>query len=221
MQHRKFLFDHSFDGMGRDPEMPGDEPDPQGEAAAREASAAALAAARAEGLNEGYARGFSDGESSNAAREGAALETIAAAFERLSVSAAEAELARTREAARLAVAIARRMVPVLARSAGFAEVEAVVADCLRRALDEPRLVLRVAEEFFDVASRRVEPLARQAGFAGPVIVLADPQLAAADCRVEWADGGAERNTARLWRDIESALSNTLAAFAGVPAADAA
>lgn len=218
MQQRRFLFDRSFDGAA---DRPDGEDDPHGAVMEREAVAAAVAAARAEGLSEGYARGLAEGHTGAAARESAAAEAIVKALNHLLANDADAELKRAREAACLVLSIARRFVPVLARSAGFSEIEAVVADCLRQALDEPRIVLRIAEDFFDIARRRVEPLAREAGFAGRVIILADPQLEATDCRVEWADGGAERDTARLWREIESTLSHTLAAFEPERTADAA
>jgi flagellar assembly protein FliH len=219
MQLRRFLFDHSFD---RSADEPADDIDTDAmAAAAAEQEAAAVEAARAEGLSEGYARALAEREDIAAARQAAALEGIAARLDDLLARAADGDLRRSREAAGLALSIARHMVPVLARSAGFAEIEAVVVDCLRGAIDEPRIVLRVAEDFFDTARRRIEPLAREAGFAGRVIILADPALGAADCRVEWADGGTERNAARLWRDIESTMSNTLAAFERGPTADAA
>ncbi|HZT87300.1 MAG TPA: FliH/SctL family protein [Stellaceae bacterium] len=208
MQQRKFLFERSFDG---DPDDSAEEPASHAAADARNAALAqAIAEAREEGLREGYARGLQETADSAAAREAAALEDLAGALDRLLTQAEADALARERDAVRLALTAARRIVPVLARTTGFAEIEAVVADSLRRAMDEPRLVLRVSEDWFDAARQRVEPLAREAGFAGRVIVLSDPDLAAGDCRVEWADGGAERNAARLWRDIESAVAQTLA-----------
>jgi len=219
MQQRKFLFDLSFDAPEHDPQsvqppIAAPAPDP----AEREA---ALAEARSEGFEAGLAEGLMQGEQSVAARNAAALDTIS---ERLAALVGEAEAARNEQAcdaARLALSIARRMMPAFSRSAGFAEIEAVVTQCVRRVLDEPRLVLRVAEDTFDAARGRIEPLAREAGFAGRVIILADAQLGPADCRIEWADGGTERDSGRLWREIDAAVSRALAALEPQPAANAA
>ncbi|MBV8888475.1 MAG: flagellar assembly protein FliH [Alphaproteobacteria bacterium] len=223
MQHRKFLFEQSFDAPGEADEgfvpLPGPPPAEIG------ASAATLAAMRAEGFAEGFeqglARGHAEAAAALAARSAAALDGIGRRLEALLAGAAEAEAGRARDAARLALSAARRIAPAFVRTAGFDEVEAVVTDCLRHALDEPRLVLSVAETFFDEARQRIEPLARDAGFAGRVVILADARLEFADCRVEWADGGAERDTGRLWREIEQAVSRNLAALRAEPTADAA
>jgi flagellar assembly protein FliH len=223
MQHRKFLFDLSFDGAAHE----ADEPAPGSAAAPGDARASALAAAcaqaRAEGFAEGEAAGHAQGLAAGADEAAAAtLASFAAIADRLGAllgGAEAASRARAHEAARLALGIARRMVPLLAQSAGFAEIEAVVTDCLRRAVDEPRIVLRVADAEFDRARERIDALAREAGFAGRVIVLAEPEFGPGDCRVEWADGGSERDAERLWREIEGTLARSLAA-AALPAASA-
>ena len=213
MHHRKFLFDRSFDhpddGLG-DIDALGA---PRLSRKQIEAQEAALEAARAEGLAEGRLRGAAEAQQIAAERGEATFAIIASRLGQLLSESADAERARAGEAARMALSIARRMVPVLTRRAGFSEIEAVVADCLRRAIDEPRIVLRVAEEFFDSAKARIDSLAQGAGFAGRAIVLADPELASGDCRVEWADGGAERNVAHLWREIEGTVTRMLASLA--------
>ena len=225
MQHRKFLFDLSFDPPEErfEPAAPAPEPEPllppEPDPALIEA---VRAAARAEGEDEGYARGRADAAASEAAKTATALALIGEGLQTLLSRIDAGEAARSAEAARIVATIARRMVPALARRSGFAEIEAVVAESLRRAVDEPRIVVRVPDAMFDEARARIDPLAQRAGFAGRVIILAEPSLGAYDCRVEWADGGMERDGARLWRDIENALRPALAAGDPEPfAADAA
>ena len=41
--------------------------------------------------------------------------------------------------------------------------------------------------------------------------MADPALGPSDARIEWADGGAERNTRQLLADIEQAAERMLGA----------
>ena len=57
-----------------------------------------------------------------------------------------------------------------------------------------------------------------AGYTGRIILFADPALKAGDARVEWADGGAERDSAAIWRDIDSAIQRFVEGGAGAPAA---
>jgi len=75
--------------------------------------------------------------------------------------------------------------------------------------DEPRLVIRVADAMLDPVTTRLTALAEQQGHTAKLVFIADATLAPADCRIEWADGGAERDIARLWGDIDRAVANAL------------
>ena len=35
-------------------------------------------------------------------------------------------------------------------------------------------------------------MAKQSGFQGRLVILAEPDIATGDCRIEWADGGVVR-----------------------------
>ena len=48
-----------------------------------------------------------------------------------------------------------------------------------------------------------------AGFRGKVVLLADDGLGASDCRLEWADGGAERKLERIWNEVEELVRRAL------------
>ena len=59
-------------------------------------------------------------------------------------------------------------------------------------------MLRVNDALFDALQRRLAAIAQANGYAGKIVLLADDALAPGDGRIEWADGGAERDTRRLW-----------------------
>ena len=42
-----------------------------------------------------------------------------------------------------------------------------------------------------------------------MVLLSDDGLGISDCRIEWADGGAERNVERIWKDVEELVSRAL------------
>ena len=86
----------------------------------------------------------------------------------------------------------------------------MLVDCLHRVLDEPRIVFRVADDLLDNLSGRIDAMARQAGFHGKVVLLADSGLGASDCRIEWADGGAERDMTRFWAEIDETAKRAVA-----------
>ena len=117
------------------------------------------------------------------------------------------ELARRQEAetATLAHAIAARLAPALIARHPLAEIEALVGDCLASIRREPRLVLRLPEAALDGVRERLDSLKATNGFAGEMVLLADPALAPGDCRVEWPDGGAERDMAATGESIARAV----------------
>jgi flagellar assembly protein FliH len=200
---RKFLFDISFDAPVTEP------PQAAPDAAPADPSAAALETARAEGFAEGKEVGLMEAAARDERRLGEAVERLASGVADLVADTARQAAAHEREAAQLAATIARKLVPELARRHGLGEIEALVIECLRSVQAEPRLVLRVPEVLFGPAKERLSDLTDAAGYGGKVVLLADAALAATDCRVEWADGGIERDCERTWRDIDAAISRAL------------
>jgi flagellar assembly protein FliH len=105
----------------------------------------------------------------------------------------------------LVLAIAKKILPDFTAKNGLQEIEALLGDTIRDMAREPRLVVRVHENMFDTVNERVQALATQRAYPGKVIVLADSEVASGDCRVEWADGGVERNTQSTWNKIQETI----------------
>jgi flagellar assembly protein FliH len=204
----KFLFDRSFD-------LP-DAPRPLSRKTATPAeptfTKTELEVARAAGFAEGHRQALDETTQSIEARAAAALQTLAATIAEALKSREHAAEAAQRRALETIRAIMRKAVPALCRTAPLLELETLVSECVREAFDEPRIVLRVADGVFDAMQQRLAAITGGAGFAGKVVLLADDSLDLADARVEWAEGGAERDTKRLLRDIDGALARALEAI---------
>ena len=112
-------------------------------------------------------------------------------------------------AMKLAAVLVKKLFPSLARREGLAEIENVIADCMVRLNEEPRLVVRVCEERLDQVRDRCKDLANLKHFEGRLIFIAEETFGPADVLVEWADGGAERHLARQWQEVETILSRAL------------
>ena len=113
------------------------------------------------------------------------------------------------EAANLAVAVARKVSPALMRRQPLAELEAMLREFLAQLIDEPRVVVRVPDALIDPLTERIDGLAAGCGFTGRVVLLPDAELSGSDCRMEWADGGVDRKTEDIWRDIEAGIARLL------------
>jgi flagellar assembly protein FliH len=197
---RKFLFETAFDPSGGPPPPP-----PRKHFTAAEYEAARRAADEA-----GRAAGREAARADAEARAAASLAKLVAAS-----ASAFAEIARRherqgREAVGFAAEMVRRLFPAFAARHGVDEFAALLADCLRRLQDEPRVVVRVAEAAVDAIKARLEPAAAEAGFAGKLILLGDPALGDGDARIEWADGGVERAPQAVWAEIDEILQRHVA-----------
>ena len=75
---------------------------------------------------------------------------------------------------------------------------------------EPRIVVRVPDALVDALKPRIDRAAERAGYPGRVILLGDPAMSDAQSRIEWADGGVERDPARVWAEIDAVLQRHVA-----------
>ena len=176
-----------------------------------------LDTAREEGHQAGFAAG-SEAERTNTERQRAEAEGVLAAAvavicERLTeLDGAQAavfdELAA--EAGRLAVTIARKINAELMARQPVTALQATITANLRQIIDEPRVVIRVADPMLDGLAEIVDQIAAECGFAGRLVLLTDDDIQIGDCRIEWADGGAKRDTPALWAEIEAAVSRFFA-----------
>jgi flagellar assembly protein FliH len=199
---QKFLFDVSFDGPSANTRpATAPPPAPPEPTFSREE----LAAAEAKGRAEGHAAGLAEAISQHEEQVGRTLATINDSLAAL-LAAKDAMMREgERQTVELTRSILGKLFPTLLKCDGLAEVTALVAASLRESVDEPRLVVRVPDALFERAQQRLAPMTTTTGFPGKLIILADEALVGSDCRVEWADGGAERDLTRTWRDIEAAM----------------
>lgn len=196
---QRFLFDVSFDRL--DPsEQDG------AEALAPRFTQAELDAARADGMAEGRTGALAESAQATEARLAGALESLTAAIERLVAERARIEGEIEHAAVTAIRTVLDRAVPALAAKDPLTELEAFVTRMLAEAFEEPRIVLRVDDSLFEPAKSRLPALSQAAGYAGKLVLLADPDLAVGDARIEWADGGAERDHRRLMADLDRILS---------------
>lgn len=115
------------------------------------------------------------------------------------------------EASQLAAAIARRVAGHALAHYPMAEISHAVAEALHRFHTESRLIIRVPPALCGPLQARLPQLIDAEGFAGRAMVAGDPALHGADSRIEWQDGGIDRNTDRIFERIETEIARWHAA----------
>jgi flagellar assembly protein FliH len=198
----KFLFETRFEAGATPPPPP-----------RKSFNAAELDAARQEAERSGYAAGRAAALREIEARVQLALNVLVDGLgDALRIIHARQE-AQGRETLAVATTIIRKLYPALSSRHELAELEALVAESLRQLASEPRIVVRVADDVVDAMKPRIDRASERAGYPGRVILLGDPALSDSQSRVEWADGGVERDPARVWADIDAVLQRHIAGAA--------
>lgn len=195
----KFTFDNAFDG---------------GASAKLEAELDTLRAemevAKNQAFQQGVEQGFAQGHDEamgaierNLAENFAQVQqTLLAIFE----SRAQFELQMRQFTAHIAYVVGQRLATNLMAKYPLAEIEPLVTECLADIYEEPRVLIRVHPELVEPMKERVEPLKMNTAFQGEVIILGEPSFTPQDVRVEWPNGGAERDMNRTIQQIEEIVA---------------
>lgn len=196
----KFLFDVDFAG-GAD----------RKQSMALAEHALKLAEAEKAAHQRGYADAQRDAKLEADRRVAAALERIAAGIAQANTGLNAIETRLECEAVEVAVAVARKLSPALIAREPFAEIAALAQDCFRQLVASPHIAVRVHDTLYANARENLDGIMRARGLEGRLVVLGEPQIAPGDCRVEWADGGIERDSAKIDTAIGEAVSRYLCA----------
>jgi len=196
----KYLFDQDFA-----PPNPADKPIAPSEHALKLAEAEEAARAR------GYPQGERDAQVEISRRIASTLESIATGIEAAAGALKAIEAKLECEAIEVAVAVARKLAPSLIEREPFAEISALASGCFRELVAAPHIVVRVNEGLYAASREKIDDIARAHAFAGRLVVLGEPNIAAGDCRIEWADGGVHRDTGAADRAIGEAVARYIIA----------
>lgn len=169
---------------------------------------------------EAYAQGTQSAEAAaNMALANALKSASAYAAELLKRQDAKAEAMRA-DASQLAVAAARRVAGHALAHYPMAEIEAAISRTLHDYHGEARLVVRLNPSLVAPLQAKLPKMIEAEGFIGRVVLAGDASLRGADCRVEWADGGLERDLDAIFAAMEAEIERWHAAEAAACAQSA-
>ncbi len=170
---------------------------------------------RADAESVAYRNGFTAGhdQATNEATQhiATALDVVADGLERLdrALNAIEARLEI--EAVEVAVAVASKLAPELIAREPLTEVTALATECFRHLVSTPHVVVCVGPDIYEATKEKLTGIAQSRGFEGRLLVQADAQLAPGDCRVEWAEGGVNRDEAAIRAAVDDLVGRYVAA----------
>jgi flagellar assembly protein FliH len=202
----KFLFDVDFAGGGdRKPTM------------ALAEHALKLAEAETAAHQRGYAAAQADAKVEADRRIATALERIASGIAEANAALTAIETRLECEAVEVAVAVGRKLAPALMAREPFTEIAALASECFHQLVAAPHIAVRVNDALYATAREKLDEIVRTRAFEGRLVVLAEADVAPGDCRIEWADGGINRDGAAAEAAVGAAVAGYLSArrnFAG-------
>lgn len=199
---KKFLFDtHDFDKT---------EPETPAAPAVMTYSEDQLMLAKTQAYAQGKQEAALEAQAAQELQTHRLLESMIAQAERLIAAEDRREIESMVQATKLAMRVTHKLLPQMADRFALTEIERVILASLDVRKDEQRIAIMVSPAHMDTLKSRIDALAMERGFAGKLILIADDTLGVSDCRVEWADGGAERMYERLFAQIETEFAKAIA-----------
>jgi flagellar assembly protein FliH len=196
----KFLFDTDFAAPDRARERP---------ATAAEI-AQKIAEAEARAYRDGYDAAQREAKAESDRRAALALEEIGVAIKGIASRFAGIETRMETEAVDVAVAVARKLCNDLIAAEPLGEITGLVRECFSHLVSTPHLVVRIHESLYEGARERIEQMAKRSGFEGRLVILAEPEIAKGDCRIEWADGGVVLERAAIEAKVSELVGRYMA-----------
>ncbi|MHC2562046.1 FliH/SctL family protein [Bradyrhizobium liaoningense] len=201
----KFLFDTDFAAPERTTRE---------KAATAAEIAQKIAEAEARAYQQGFAAGQHEAKAESDRRVALAMEEINIAIRGVASGIGNIETRMETEAVEVAVAVARKLCADLVAAEPLGEVVALVKDCFSHLVATPHLVVRINDALYDAAREKIERLAKQSGFEGRLVILAEPEIATGDCRIEWADGGVVLEHGAITAKIDEMVGRYIASRRG-------
>jgi flagellar assembly protein FliH len=195
----KFLFDTDFGAPDKSRDRP-----TQAEMAEK------IAAAEQRAYRDGFDAGQREAKAESDRRTALALEEIRLGMQGIAAGFAGIETRMETEAVDVAVSVARKLCDALIAAEPLGEITGLVKDCFSHLVSTPHLVVRINAALYEVAREGIERMAKQSGFEGRLVILAEPEIATGDCRIEWADGGVVLDRAAIDAKIDELVGRYIA-----------
>lgn len=196
----KFLFDTDFAAPAASRER----------AVSSEEIAKQVAEAEARAYRDGFAAAQHEAKAESDRRTALAFEEISIAIRSIASNFGNIETRMETEAVDVAVAVARKLCSELVAAEPLTEIAALVSDCFRHLTSTPHIVVRINDALYETARKTIDELAKRNGFEGRLVILAEPDIATGDCKIEWADGGMTLERAQIDAKIAELVGRYIA-----------
>ncbi len=156
---------------------------------------------------KGYEKGVKSASTEQEAQTQELLAKISDVLQALFVASKERAVTLEEEYLRMSVEIVKHILPTLEASQAQTVIEKFLQDNFANFCGEERLSFSFNPSMVRPASEIISKLAAQNDFEGKIAIHKDESLSPADCRVEWLNGGVERNSDKMLEKVDKLLND--------------
>ncbi|MBR1777524.1 MAG: hypothetical protein IJ752_02925 [Alphaproteobacteria bacterium] len=175
---------------------------------------------RLNGLEEGRETAWQEAMVSIEKQNSDTLSTIDASLKEILQQLEKNAQNAFETAVNFAWAVCQKAVPALCETNALNEIRSLLEKNLHFLKDEPKISLRLNPFLADKIKPVLTELIKKESYGGKIAVVRDDTMPIGDCRVEWKNGGLEKNAQDVLNHTEELLKlYTHAAPADEPSAD--
>lgn len=105
------------------------------------------------------------------------------------------------------MAVVRKLVPTLEAENALDIVNKFISENFNNFKNESKLSFYIHPDIISYVQKTIAALAKSHDFEGKIALHKDSSLAVGDCRVEWENGGVERNGAEMLNKVAEIVEN--------------
>ncbi|MBR2033315.1 MAG: hypothetical protein IKA03_01440 [Alphaproteobacteria bacterium] len=166
----------------------------------------AINEAETRGRELGYSEGFAASSTENQKMQQSLLENIDSKLATLISNNYNNMVTAEETAIKVALEAIRKVLPSLEQDVAKKELVAFLGDNFSKFKNESSLSFSFHPQMIAEIAPQLSKLAEKHDFEGKISVHKDIDLGLSDCRIEWKNGGVERNTTKVLNKIEELIS---------------
>lgn len=101
--------------------------------------------------------------------------------------------------------VVARMIPTMAEENAVEIINSFIATNFKNFNDEPKLSFYLSPEVIKEVQEKIVQLANHNDFEGKIALHKDTSLGISDCRIEWENGGVERNLGNMLEKVDNLI----------------
>lgn len=156
---------------------------------------------------QSYEKGYNAAISEKEKAETMLLDSINNRLMTILADISSNNASQEQSALRFAVSLVKKLLPQLEETVAVKEVESFIEDNFKNFSKEGSLSFCFNPEIIGDIAPKLSHLAEKHDYEGKIAIHKDISLGLSDCKIEWLNGGVEKNTAHAISRVEDLLNS--------------